>query len=85
MINRDGDYQCGYCGDPLRSRKGKTASECCSVDCARAYAKDMGHPTEWRQYLETKPACTACGRPREGIYRWCNACVEAWKLVKQAS
>lgn len=82
MIDRNGNYKCGYCGDPMRQHKGKTAPECCSEPCAKDYAKDMGHPDEWRGYLESVPACPACGGPKDdNRYRWCDKCKEAWRSL----
>lgn len=84
MIDRNGNYFCGWCGDPMRKRKRwELPSECCSETCAKSYAADADKPNEWREFFVTRRACSACGKPKEhDKFRWCLSCKEAWRSSK---
>lgn len=83
MIDRDGNHICAWDGVRIHPKRGKTAPECCSEQCAKDYATDMGHPDEWEQYRETQRACSACGRLNgDKRYKWCEPCRDLWKATK---
>ena len=82
MIDRDGNHHCSWCGSKIRRRQNRTAPDCCSETCAKLYAQDIGKPDDWPVYLETMPACTACGKVKESPrYRWCYACQGVWRAL----
>ena len=84
MIDRNGKHSCGWCGNAIRKHRiGRLPPECCSEECAKSYAKDLGRSDDWMTFLESHLVCSACGNMKENSkYRWCSRCRQAWRAAR---